>query len=463
MDVSLLQAEPSGGPDGRRVNAARAGAREACRPVGRRPTQTRPLAVREDLFSVIYARGKVSASGGMSPPGFFQPPVREADPMKRLARTRAVASLCRRMAEDMKAHNFGPEVIEQYVGHVSDAAAHFSTSRLEALGPRHIRAYQVGLLVDKGESWERVVEILEALRFLYGVTLRKPWQVKEITPLRRRLIEDMRIRNYSPHTIHNNVRRLAVFAKHFGRSPDKLGPKEIRDFQVHLVDHKVSWSSLNQFVSAFKFFYGVTLGRRWVIDFIPYAKKPMRLPDIPAREEVLRFLEGIPNIKYRAILTTCYGAGLRISEVTHLKVSDINSARMILHVRQGKGRKDRIIPLSETLLELLREYWRVVRPRKWLFPSRHSGGPIGSRSVGRVCLLARKRAGIEKKLTVHTLRHSFATHLLDVGTNIRAIQLLFGHASLGTTQVYTHISMRALLATKSPLDLAPPTPEAPAN
>ncbi len=365
-------------------------------------------------------------------------------------------SPCKRMAEDMKARGFPPETIKRYLGHVERFEEH-SIFRLAKRPPGHIRAYQVHLLVEEKAAWDTVADVVSALKFLYEVTLRKPGHVQELSLLRRRMIDDMRIRNYSPNTIRNNVRRVELFAKHFGRSPEQLGPEDIRAFQVDLIESKASPGVLNQFVAALRFFYSVTFKQPWAIESIPYSKQPKKLPEIPAREVVLKFLEGVPNLKHRAILTTCYGAGVRISEVTHLKVTDIDSARMILHVHQGKGRKDRIIPLSEALLRLLREYWRVVMPKTWLFPGARTGRPISSRSVARVCKRACERSGIKKKLTVHTLRHAFATHLLDAGTNIRAIQLILGHSSLQSTGIYIHLSTRALLATMSPLDLAPTT------
>ena len=274
-----------------------------------------------------------------------------------------------------------------------------------------------------------------------------------MTPLRRRMIEDLQVRNFAPSTQDNYVRSIARFAQHFGRSPDRLGPEQIRAFQVHLVTQaRVSWGTLAQYVNALRFFYRVTLGKRWVIEQIPYPKQAKRLPVIPTREEILRFLEAIPNLKHRAILTVCYAAGLRISEVARLRVEDIESARGVIRVHQGKRRKDRIVPLSPTLLELLRTYWRAVRPEsRWLFPGYGHDRPICRRTVQRVCELARQRVGWDR-FTAHTLRHSFATHLLDAGTDLRKIQAVLGHASLRTTANYTHVSTRAIQSIHSPLD-----------
>ena len=275
-----------------------------------------------------------------------------------------------------------------------------------------------------------------------------------MTHLRRRMIEDLQVRNYARATQENYVRYVARFAKHFGRSPDQLGPEEVRAFQVHLVNEaKVSYGSLSQHVNALRFLYRVTLDKPWVIEKIPHPRLEKRLPVIPSRDEVLRFLDGISNIKHRAILTTCYAAGLRVSEVVHLRVEDIDSPRMVIRVCQGKGKRDRIVPLSPKLLEILRAYWHAVRPRSdWLFPGRDPGRPICPRSVQRVCVRARRKTGLKRKFTPHSLRHSFATHLLDDGTDIRTIQVLLGHSCLRTTEVYTHVSTRMIRSTSSPFD-----------
>jgi len=283
-----------------------------------------------------------------------------------------------------------------------------------------------------------------------------------MTPLRRKMIEDLQIRNFSPHTIEAYVRYVARFAKHFGKSPDRLGLKEIRTFQLHLLQvARVKYATLQQFVSALRFFYCVTLGKRWMIEQIPYPKPAHLLPVVLSRDEVVALLGTLTNVKHRALLTTCYAAGLRVSETAHLRLQDIDSKRMVICVRQGKGRKDRVVPLSPGLLVLLREYWKIARPKSWLFPG---GGkckerPITRRSIARICVKARRTSGLGKKVTAHTLRHSFATHLLDAGTNVRAIQMLLGHRSLNTTQIYTHVSNDALLKTTSPYDTLASMPE----
>ena len=274
-----------------------------------------------------------------------------------------------------------------------------------------------------------------------------------MTPLRRKMLEELQIRNFAPSTQKDYLWRLGQFARHFRRSPDQLGPKEIHEYQLHLLKSGAGYGTLQQSVSALRFFYGVTLGKEWVIEKIPYPKKESPLPEIPTREEIIRFLKAVPNVKHRAILTTCYAAGLRVSEVSRLLVTDIDGKEMLIRVRRGKNRRDRLVPLSETLLQLLRVYYRLFRPGVWLFPGTRGDRPISPRSIQHACQNAREQAGLSTHVTMHTLRHSFATHLLDAGTNLRTIQLLLGHRSIQTTALYTHVSRTALLATKSPLDL----------
>ncbi len=273
-----------------------------------------------------------------------------------------------------------------------------------------------------------------------------------MTPLRRKMIEDLQIRHFAPATQKNYLHLVTQFARHFGRSPDQLGPEDVRAFLFHLVNEvKVSYGVLCTYVSALRFLYKVTLDKPWDLQKIPYPHREKHLPVVPTRDEILRFLSCIRNLKHRAALMTCYAAGLRVSEAVHLKISDIDSTQMILHVRQGKRRKDRIVPLSKTLLEFLRVYWRAARPHDWLFPGRN-GQPFSVRAVQHACLRARKKSGLKQKVTVHSLRHSFATHLLDNGANLRTIQLLLGHSSLRSTAVYTHVSTKELLSVRSPLD-----------
>ena len=280
-----------------------------------------------------------------------------------------------------------------------------------------------------------------------------------MTPLRRRMIEDMKLKNLSTKTIDAYVSRVSAFARHFGRSPQDLGRDDVRAYLLHLIQKKkVSWSVYNQTLAALRFLYEVTLGRKDVLERIPFPKQPKRLPVVLSLDEVTRFFAAVVGIKHRAILMTAYAAGLRLSEVTGLRVEDIDSKRMVIRVRQAKGRKDRYVMLSPRLLALLREYWTVVRPTDWLFPGDIPGQPITGKAVHLSCVRAARDAGLDKHVTVHTLRHSFATHLLEAGTDLRTIQVLLGHRKLETTAIYTHVSPAAVEATRSPLDRIGPLP-----
>ncbi len=275
-----------------------------------------------------------------------------------------------------------------------------------------------------------------------------------MTRLRARMLEDLRVRNYSPKTQRIYVAKVAAFAAHFGRSPAGLGKEEIRTYLLHLRDErKVSWSTFNQTVAALRFLYRWTLGREEVLPHIPYPRGERRLPTVLSVAEVRRFLDSIENVKHRAALTTAYAAGLRVSEVVGLRVCDMDSERMVIHVRQGKGRKDRTVMLSTQLLELLRAYVRAVRPGEWLFPGAVPARPLTVRSLQHACAKAARASHLQKPVTVHILRHSFATHLLEAGTDLRAIQTLLGHGSVRTTQRYTHVSTLRLRRIRSPLDL----------
>jgi integrase/recombinase XerD len=276
-----------------------------------------------------------------------------------------------------------------------------------------------------------------------------------MTPLRQRFLDDLRLRNYSPRTLETYVSWVARFARHFHRSPELLGPEEIRAFQLHLLERKVSWSQFNQMVSALRFLYRVTLGRTEQIPMIPYGKKPKRLPCVLSPEEVLRLLEATPPGLYRTLFQTTYACGLRLNEVIHLQVTDVDGARRVLHVRQGKGDKERLLPLSERLLDQLRVYWRHYRPRPWLFPRRSGDQPIHENSVQKVCQQLVKRVQITKPASFHTLRHSFATHLLEAGVDVRTLQKLLGHSNLSTTAHYLHLTCNHLQRLPSLLDLLP--------
>lgn len=276
--------------------------------------------------------------------------------------------------------------------------------------------------------------------------------LKAVSPLRRRMIDDMSLRNLSPATQRSYLHAVTKFSRYSGRSPDRLGLEDVRAFQVHLVSQGISWPALNQTVCALRFFYGVTLDRAEIPERIAYARTPRKLPVILSADEVVRFLEAVPSLKARAALTTAYAAGLRASEAISLKVADIDSARMLIQVHHGKGAKDRTVMLSPQLLTILRTYWRLVRPEEWLFPGRSPDKPIDVQVLHAACRSATKAAGLVKRVSVHTLRHSFATHLLESGVDIRIIQVLLGHSSLSTTARYTHVATTTIAATQSPFD-----------
>ena len=274
-----------------------------------------------------------------------------------------------------------------------------------------------------------------------------------MTPLRRRMIEDLILRNLSSGTIQAYIQCVARFARHFGCSPERLGVEQVRAFLLHLrTERRVSMSHYNQTRCALRFFYGITLGRDDVAQSIAPAKQPRTLPVVLSADEVARFFAAITNIKHRAILMTAYAAGLRVSEVVNLRVSDIDSQRMVIRIDQGKGQKDRYTMLSPQLLEVLRAYWKAVRPKGILFPGAIADRPITTGSVRQACYQAREVSGLTKRVVIHTLRHSFATHLLEAGTDLRVIQVLLGHRSLNTTAQYVHVATASLPSVKSPLD-----------
>lgn len=274
----------------------------------------------------------------------------------------------------------------------------------------------------------------------------------EISPLRRRMTEDMTVRNLSPATQQSYISAVSKFSRFFGRSPDWLTLEDVRTFQVHLVAKGISWPGLNQIVCALRFFYGVTLRRDEIPERIAYARQPRKLPEVLSAGEVVRFLEAVPSLRTRVALTTAYAAGLRASEAVSLKVANIDSGRMVIRVRQGKGGKDRYVMLSAQLLGILRTYWRLARPKDWLFPGRDPANPIDVQVLHAACRSACAASGLAKRVTVHTLRHSFATHLLESGTDIRIIQVLLGHSNLSSTARYTHVSSGLIRQTDSPLD-----------
>ena len=283
-----------------------------------------------------------------------------------------------------------------------------------------------------------------------------------MTSLRQRMLKDMQVRRLSPFTQRTYVETVARFARYFDRSPERLGPEQIRAYQVYLAtERRLATSSLLVAVSALRFLYRVTLQKRWSFDdVLPAPKKPQSLPVVLSPQEVVQFLDAVKAPKHRAILTTCYAAGLRISEAIALTVSAIDSERMVLRITKGKGQKDRYVMLSPKLLAVLRDWWKVERPRHWLFPGERPEAPITRRAVQLACRIARRRARLAKPVSPHSLRHAFSVHLLEAGTDLRTIQLLLGHRSLQTTARYLRVATTKVCSTASPLDLLPrPVPE----
>lgn len=278
-----------------------------------------------------------------------------------------------------------------------------------------------------------------------------------MTSLRQRMTEDMQVRNLALNTQTCYVQQVSLFARHFDKSPEQLGPEDIRAYQVYLTnERKLATGSVLIAVAALRFLYKVSLKKDWTFeDVIPTPKKPQKLPVMPSPEEVLHFLGSVRSTRNRAILTACYAAGLRISECIHLKAADIDSQRMVIRIDQGKGHKDRYVMLSPKLLETLRSYWKAVRPKDWLFEGDIPGQPINRSAVELACQKACQLPGNRKSITPHSLRHAFAVHLLESGTDVRTIQLLLGHRSLATTARYLRIATSKVCSASSPLDLLP--------
>lgn len=275
---------------------------------------------------------------------------------------------------------------------------------------------------------------------------------KAMSPLRRRMIEDMTIRKFAPKTQHDYVQRIKNFATFLGRSPDTASFEDVRRYQLHLAESGVGVPTRNQNVATLRFFFRVTLRRHAIVEHTTFIHEPRKLPVVLSPEEVARLLNAAPGLKYKAALSVAYGAGLRAAEVISLKIGDIDSKRMIIRVEQGKGRKDRNVMLSASLLELLRAWWRTARPRGWLFPGRDPAQPMTTRQLNRACHAAAQMAEIDKRVSLHTLRHSFATHLLEQNVDVRVIQVLLGHAKLDTTALYTRVATKTIRQVMSPLE-----------
>ncbi len=278
---------------------------------------------------------------------------------------------------------------------------------------------------------------------------------ERISPLRARMIEDMRIRGMGEKSQKAQIRAIKDFARFLGHSPDTAAPEELRADQLHMTDAGVTASTFNVRIVALRFFFDMTCGREDMKRYMPFRTQPRKLPVVFSVEEVSDILMAAPGpgLKYRAALSISYGAGLRAAEVCNLKIGDIDSDRMLIHVEQGKGRKDRKVMLSPGLLELLRDYWREARPEGWLFPGKPKINPISPRQLNRAFTSAKTMAGVKKAATLHTLRHSFAPHLLEANTDVRVIQVLLGHAKLTTTAQYTHVATKTIRDTVSPYEM----------
>ena len=279
-----------------------------------------------------------------------------------------------------------------------------------------------------------------------------------------RMDRELRIRGHSENTRESYLRCVRAFVRHFMRPPDELTVEDIKGYQLYLTrERKVSPSTFNIHVCALRFFYREVLQTDWDIGRIPYQRKGRKLPVVLSQDEIRALLEATANLKHRTLLTAIYAAGLRVSEATHLRIPDIDSERSVIRIEQGKGRKDRYVMLSDRLLETLRAYWREYRPSSWLFPGQIPDRPLTRSAVERVVSHVRTVAGITKSVSPHSLRHSFATHLLERGVNIRVIQRLLGHKSLRSTEVYTHVAGTYLQDTRSPLDDLLPVLPAPGS
>ena len=277
-----------------------------------------------------------------------------------------------------------------------------------------------------------------------------------MTRLRQMMLEELQCRNYSQSTVESYLHAVEDFARYFGQSPDQLNQEHIRQYHLHLVhDRKFAVNTIVARIAALRFFFVKTLRRPYQREDLPSPKRPKRLPSVLSQEEVARLIDAAANLFHYAILMTLYATGLRRAELCRLRVADIDSQRMVIHVRQGKGNRDRDVPLTPKLLQTLRAYWRWKKPKDWLFPSRglpNAGRPISTKAVYLVVRQAARSAGLDKPISPHTLRHSWATHLLENGTDLRTIQLLLGHADLEHTTVYLHLSQRHLQAASNPLE-----------
>jgi len=282
-----------------------------------------------------------------------------------------------------------------------------------------------------------------------------PWQ-KRATGITRRMAEDMQLRNMSPKTVDAYTYHVGRFAEFLGRSPEHATPEDVRSFQLHLInERKVGWSSFNQAVCGLRFLFRTTYPRSWAVSMVPFGRKPKTLPAVLSGEEVTSLLACVKSLKHRTFLLTLYAAGLRLSEAAALTIPDIDSQRMLLRIASGKGAKERLVPLSPRLLQALRGYWKEVRSPKYLFPGKTFEVPLSATTIQKTCKAAVLKAGIMKNVSPHTLRHSYATGLLEAGVDLLAISRLLGHKSFSTTMIYLHVRRTHLGAIPSPIDWLP--------
>ena len=279
---------------------------------------------------------------------------------------------------------------------------------------------------------------------------------KRATPITKRMTEDMLVRNLAERTIDSYTYHVDRFAKQFGKLPEDLGPEQIREFQLWMIQvNKSSWSQFNQAVCALRFLYTFTIPRPWSVQMIPFGKRPKKLPTVLGQEEVHDLIQCVSHLKHRTVLLTLYAAGLRLAEATNLKVRDIDSQRMQLKINGGKGGKDRYVPISQRLLEELRAYWKIDRPANYLFPGKTPDVPLSGATIQRACKMAAALARINKNVTPHTMRHSYATGLLEAGVDLMAISKLLGHSSFVTTMIYLHCRRQHFNTAPSPIDWLP--------
>ena len=285
-----------------------------------------------------------------------------------------------------------------------------------------------------------------------------------MTHLRKLMLEELQRRNYSQETTKAYIRAVSEFAQYFHRSPAELGPEHIREYQAHLFNvRKLAGMTVTQRTAALRFLFVKTLKRPYMLEHIPFPKVPLRLPTILSPEEVARLIDAAPNLLYRTMLMTLYATGMRRAELVNLTAGDIDTELMLVHIRQGKGKRDRDVPLSPKLRDALREYWRWMKPGTYLFPGVVDGkrvdAPATDKVVWHACRAAAERAGIRKNVHPHTLRHSFATHLLEAGADLPTIQRLLGHADIRETTIYLHLSRKHLRSVTNPLDQIPVSSE----